>query len=62
MKNVDNLAEVLSMANSLSTKEYIAMSHAAVKFAEEQFNIERYNDKLVDFYRYIIQKTENKDT
>jgi glycosyltransferase involved in cell wall biosynthesis len=55
MKNVCQLAAVVSKANSLSTEEYTIMSERAVEFALKNFDKNKNVSQLVEFYKQMIQ-------
>jgi glycosyltransferase involved in cell wall biosynthesis len=56
MKNVDQLAKIISKANALSTIEYNTMSTCAFDFALQKFNKDQYISSLEEYYKKHINK------
>lgn len=56
-KNVDELSNCLAKAELLSESEYVAMCKAAYHFAQENFSSERHYERLISFYKDIIDSS-----
>ena len=56
-KNVDELSNCLTKAELLSESEYVAICKAAYHFAQENFSSERHYEKLMSFYKDVIESS-----
>lgn len=53
--DADGLAKAVRKAVSLTDREYASMSENAREFAEKNFNEERNYEKIINFYRSILE-------
>ena len=52
--SVDFLEETIIKSEKIEMQDYLQMKHNAIKFAHDYFNGKTYPDRLVDFYKCVI--------
>ena len=54
LKNDKELAELIMKAANLTREEYLTMSNNAIKFAQKDMSKESYYNRLIPFYKQIM--------
>ncbi len=54
--NEESLEKAVQKSLTLTQDEYASMKKEALQFAKEHFNCEKYKERLMAFYQYVLEK------